>query len=74
MTIIMCSDNGILWRRSKCLPSRINCSISRKITLKEITGIGVLSKHVNADMCVVDIGVKSDLKDTRVVNKSSLWN
>ncbi|CDI50477.1 nicotinate-nucleotide--dimethylbenzimidazole phosphoribosyltransferase [Clostridium tetani] len=68
MTVIMCSDNGICEEGVSACPQELTALLAENY-VKEITGIGVLSKHVNADMCVVDIGIRSDVKDSRILNK-----
>lgn len=68
ITVIMCSDNGICEEGVSACPQELTALLAENY-VKGITGIGVLSKYVNADTCVVDIGLKSDVKDTRVFNK-----
>ncbi|MFZ5352726.1 MAG: nicotinate-nucleotide--dimethylbenzimidazole phosphoribosyltransferase [Bacillota bacterium] len=59
-TVVMAADNGIHEEGVSACPQAIT-AIQTINFLKGITGINVLSKHANADIRIVDIGVNSDL-------------
>ncbi|WP_315122102.1 nicotinate-nucleotide--dimethylbenzimidazole phosphoribosyltransferase [uncultured Clostridium sp.] len=67
-TIIMCADNGVWEEGVSACPQELTATITDNYT-KGVTGIGVLSKNVNADICVVDIGVNADFNNPRIINR-----
>lgn len=67
-TIVMCADNGVWEEGVSACPQELTAIITDNYT-RGITGIGVLSDYAKADICVVDIGVKADFKNPKVINK-----
>ena len=67
-TVIMCSDNGVWEEGVSACPQELTAIITDNYT-KGVTGIGVLSKNVNADICVIDIGVNADFNNEKIINK-----
>ena len=67
-TIVMAADNGVFEEGISSSPKAITLIQAINMT-KGITGIGALSKVANADVKVVDIGIDSDLKCSKWINK-----
>ncbi|AYD41035.1 nicotinate-nucleotide--dimethylbenzimidazole phosphoribosyltransferase [Clostridium fermenticellae] len=67
-TIIMCADNGV-WEEgvSNC-EQKSTMTVTNNFT-RGITGICTLSKVNNADITVVDIGVKGDFDNSKIIDK-----
>lgn len=67
-TVIMCADNGV-WEEgvSNC-EQKSTMTVANNFT-KGITGICTLSKFNNADITVVDVGVKGDFNNSKIINK-----
>lgn len=60
VTIVMAGDNGIVEESIASTP----IELTKKVTLcmaEGIAGISALSKASNADVCVVDIGIKDEI-------------
>jgi len=74
--IIMSSDNGVVEEGVASAPQAVTCAQTLNFT-KGLTGVGVIAKHFNADLIVVDVGVNADIDNTLVRNKKvrkSTWN
>lgn len=67
-TVIMASDHGIVEEGIACAPPEVT-AIQTMNMLKDLTGICVMSKCNGADMRVVDIGVKVDLKHPKLIQR-----
>lgn len=67
-TIIMCADNGVWEEGVSACPQELTAIITDNYT-KGVTGIGVLSKNVGADITVVDIGVNGNFNNDKIINK-----
>ncbi|MDF2841087.1 MAG: cobT [Clostridia bacterium] len=67
-TVVMAADNGIHEEGVSACPQEITAAQTINMT-KGLTGICVLSKHANADIAIVDIGVKGDLNTAGIINK-----
>lgn len=66
--IIMCGDNGVVEEGISNCPQDVTAIVTNNFT-KDITGVCVLAKQVNADLTVVDIGVKADFDNPKIINK-----
>jgi len=66
-TIVMAADNGICEEGVASTPKEITLVQAINMT-RGICGIGVLSRVAGADLCVVDIGIDSDLKSDRWID------
>ncbi len=67
-TVVMAADNGIHEEGVSACPQAITAMQTVNF-LKGLTGISVLSKHANADIRVVDIGVNGDIEYPGLINK-----
>jgi len=67
-TIVMSSDHGICEEGVSCAPQEIT-AIQTINMLKGVTGICAVSRANRADIRVVDIGIKSDLKHPELINR-----
>ncbi|MCR1935349.1 nicotinate-nucleotide--dimethylbenzimidazole phosphoribosyltransferase [Clostridium tepidum] len=68
ITVIMCSDNGVWEEGVSACPLELTALITNNYT-KGFTGIGVLSSFANSEICVVDVGVKTDFNNPKIINK-----
>lgn len=66
--VIMCSDNGVCEEGISNNPQEFTAIVTNNFT-KGITGVCVLSKFANSDVTVVDVGIKSDINNSKVINK-----
>ncbi len=66
--VIMCADNGVTDEGVSSCPRSVTASVTRNFT-KGITGVNVLSRHSEADIVVVDIGVADDIICDGVINR-----
>jgi nicotinate-nucleotide--dimethylbenzimidazole phosphoribosyltransferase len=66
--IVMSADNGVCEEGVSSCPQEITVIQTVNI-VKGISGIGVLARHANADLKVIDIGIKGDLDLKDLVNK-----
>ncbi|MCX7708557.1 MAG: nicotinate-nucleotide--dimethylbenzimidazole phosphoribosyltransferase [Clostridia bacterium] len=74
--IIMCADNGVVGEGVSSCPKSVTSSVTQNF-IKGITGINVLTRHVGAEIKVVDIGVDDELDCPGIVNKKirkGTWN
>ena len=67
-SIVMAADNGICAEGVSCSPQDITLMQAINMT-KGICGMGVLSKHANADLKVVDIGIMQDYDCDKIYNR-----
>ncbi|WP_125152753.1 nicotinate-nucleotide--dimethylbenzimidazole phosphoribosyltransferase [Clostridium rectalis] len=67
-TVVMCGDNGVWEEGVSACPLELTALITDNYT-KGFTGIGVLSKYTNSEICVVDLGVKADFNNPKIINK-----
>lgn len=67
-TVVMAADNGVCAEGVSACPQAITTVQSINF-IKGITGIGVLSKHANADVRVIDIGIDNDVEYPGLVNR-----
>lgn len=66
--VIMCSDNGVFEEGVSNCPQEFTMTVSNNFT-RGITGVCVLAKFVNSDITVVDVGVKGDFDNPKIINK-----
>lgn len=66
--IIMCADNGVVDEGVSACPQNITAILTNNAT-KGIMGVSVLSNFAKSDTTVVDIGVKADFNDSRIINR-----
>ncbi|MCH5139093.1 nicotinate-nucleotide--dimethylbenzimidazole phosphoribosyltransferase, partial [Clostridiaceae bacterium UIB06] len=66
--VIMCSDNGVCEEGISNNPQQTTAIVTNNFT-KGITGVCVLSQFANSDVTVVDVGIKSDINNPKVINK-----
>ncbi|KZL90827.1 nicotinate-nucleotide--dimethylbenzimidazole phosphoribosyltransferase [Clostridium magnum] len=66
--VIMCSDNGVCEEGVSNNPQETTAIVTNNFT-KGITGVCVLSQFANSDVTVVDVGIKSDINNPKVINK-----
>jgi nicotinate-nucleotide--dimethylbenzimidazole phosphoribosyltransferase len=67
-TIVMAADNGVHEEGVSSSPQEITAIQTINMT-KGITGICVLSQHAAAEICIVDVGVKGDIKRPGIIDK-----
>lgn len=67
-TIVMAADNGIWEEGVSACPQSIT-AIQTINMLKGLTGVSVISKHANADIRVVDIGINAEISHPSLVNR-----
>lgn len=66
--IVMCSDNGVCVEGVSAADQIITEVMTNCIPEMK-TGVGVLASFANAELTVVDIGVKGDITNPKVINK-----
>jgi len=66
--IIMCADNGVVDEGVSTCPQKVTAVVTNNFT-KGITGVCTLATNNGADITIVDIGVKADLKNPKIINK-----
>lgn len=66
--VIMCSDNGVCEEGVSNCPPEFTATVTNNFT-RGITGVCVLSQFVNSDVTPVDVGIKSDINNPKVINK-----
>lgn len=66
--IVMCSDNGICEEGVSAADQIITEVMTNSIPEMK-TGVGVLASFANAELTVVDIGVKGEISNPKVINR-----
>ncbi|GKU26753.1 nicotinate-nucleotide--dimethylbenzimidazole phosphoribosyltransferase [Clostridium folliculivorans] len=66
--IIMCSDNGVCEEGVASAPQIVTATQTVNF-IKGVTGVGVLARHNNCDLKVVDIGVNEEIKHSELINR-----
>lgn len=66
--IVMCADNGVVEEGISCCSQETTAIVTENFT-KGITGVCVLAKFYGADITVVDVGIKVDLNNSKIINK-----
>lgn len=71
-TIVMCADNGIVAQNVTQSGQEITKIVAENMTSEKAT-IAILSKKSNAEVFVVDIGMKSDSENKNIINKKIMY-
>lgn len=66
--IIMCADNGVFEEGVSTCPQEVTATVTENFT-RNITGVCVLAKNSGSDLTVVDVGVKTDFTNSKIINK-----
>lgn len=66
--IIMCADNGVWEEGVSACPQEVTLTVTNNFT-RGITGVCTLSEYAHSDITIVDIGVKGELHNPRIINK-----
>jgi nicotinate-nucleotide--dimethylbenzimidazole phosphoribosyltransferase len=66
--IIMCSDNGVCEEGVSACPQNLTRIVTNNYT-RGITGVCTLAKYNNSDITVVDIGVKGEFNNPKIINR-----
>jgi nicotinate-nucleotide--dimethylbenzimidazole phosphoribosyltransferase len=66
--VIMCSDNGVCEEGVSNCPQEFTMTVTNNFT-RGITGVCVLAKFVHSDVTVVDVGVKCEFENPKIINK-----
>lgn len=66
--IVMCSDNGV-YEEGVSSEEQIVTQLMTNNIPEMKTGVGVLASFVSADLTVVDIGVKGEVLNPKVINR-----
>lgn len=66
--VIMSADNGVFEEGVSNCPQEFTITVTNNFT-RGITGVCVLSQFVNSDITVVDVGVKGDFDNPKIINK-----
>lgn len=65
---VMASDNGVVEEGVASAP-QVFTRILTEAMAKELCGVSTLAKHTNTDVRIVDIGIKGDIHNPKVLNK-----
>lgn len=68
ITVIMCSDNGVCDQGVSSCPQEVTATVTYNFT-RGITGVNKLSQFAEADIHIVDIGVKADFNHPLINNR-----
>jgi len=66
--IIMCADNGVVDEGVSSCPQVVTATVTNNFT-KGITGVCVLAKQAGSELTIVDLGVKADFKNPKIINE-----
>ncbi|MBC2582970.1 nicotinate-nucleotide--dimethylbenzimidazole phosphoribosyltransferase [Clostridium sp. DJ247] len=66
--VIMCADNGVWEEGVSNNPQNTTMTVTNNFT-RGITGVCVLAKYSKSDLTIVDIGVKGDFNNHKIINK-----
>ncbi len=66
--VVMCADNGVVKEGVTQAPSSVTAIVANNMTEEKAT-IAIMSKHFGGDVCVVDIGMESDINNGNILNK-----
>jgi len=66
--IIMCADNGVVEEGVSSCPQIVTATVTNNFT-KGITGVCVLAKQAGSELTIVDLGVKADFKNPKIINE-----
>lgn len=66
--VIMCGDNGVVEEGISACPQNITATVTNNFT-KDITGVGVLSRFLNTELTIVDVGVNAEFNNPKIINR-----
>ena len=66
--IVMAADNGVTDEGVSSFPGEVSTLVAETM-LKGISGVSVLSRHAGAILYVVDLGLKGNISDSRIINR-----
>lgn len=66
--VVMCADNGVCDEGVSAAPQEITYAMANYFTMG-VTGVCVLAEHNNAELTIVDIGVKGKFDNPKIINK-----
>ncbi|NMM64658.1 nicotinate-nucleotide--dimethylbenzimidazole phosphoribosyltransferase [Clostridium sp. P21] len=70
--VIMCADNGVCEEGVSCCDQSATATVTNNFT-RGITGVCVLAKYAKSDITVVDVGVKGEFNNPKIVNKKVVY-
>jgi nicotinate-nucleotide--dimethylbenzimidazole phosphoribosyltransferase len=66
--VIMCGDNGVVEEGVSSCPQNLTWIVTNNFT-RGITGVNVLADFANSNLTVVNIGVKGEINNSKIINK-----
>ena len=66
--VAMCGDNGIYEEGVASYPQEVSTLVAETMC-NGLSGVAVLSRHAGAKMHVVDLGLKGEVKDNKIINR-----
>lgn len=66
--IIMCADNGVTEEGVSCCSQATTAIVTNNFT-KGITGVCLLAEFAGSDLTIVDLGVKADFDNPKILNR-----
>jgi len=66
--IIICADNGVVEEGVSACPQVVTATVTNNFT-KGITGVCVLAKQAGAELTIVDLGVKAEFANPKIINE-----
>ncbi|MCT8976630.1 nicotinate-nucleotide--dimethylbenzimidazole phosphoribosyltransferase [Clostridium sp. CX1] len=66
--VIMCADNGVCDEGVSNCPQDFTVTITNNLT-RGITGVCTLARFANSDITVVDVGVKGEFNNPKIIDK-----
>lgn len=70
--IVMCGDHGVCDEHVASAPQSVTLMQAINMT-KGITGIGALSRSLNAKLYTYDIGINADTRSTNILQTKLMW-
>jgi nicotinate-nucleotide--dimethylbenzimidazole phosphoribosyltransferase len=64
----MCADNGVAEEGVSTCPQSVTAVVTNNFT-RNITGVCTLAQYNGADITIVDMGVKADFENPKIINK-----
>lgn len=66
--VIMCADNGIVEEDVSTCPQSTTLTVSLNF-IKGTTGVCLLSKYVESDLTVVDVGINAEVNEPKILDR-----
>lgn len=66
--VIMCADNGIVEEGVSTCPQSVTATVTNNFT-KGKTGVCALANHSNSNITIVDLGVKAEFTNAKIINR-----